>query len=146
MEDQPSLKQIMDLLTQLQIQQSQTQLELASMKAALTGSPLREEQPVALQPLVGEEQSAPAETSSDMQFNCFQCGGEHHSQTCKVTSPTAEQKAAGYAAKEAFATAKRNKNINTNSTGITQNQLTVEPPDYAPEDVTSKLCSYRNFG
>jgi len=65
MEDQPSLKQIMDLLTQLQIQQSQTQLELASMKAALTGSPLREEQPVALQPLVGEEQSAPAETNED---------------------------------------------------------------------------------
>ena len=76
MEDQPSLKQIMDLLAQLQIQmqtqqsqmqaqQSQTQLELASIKAALTGSPLREEQPVALQPLVGEEQSAPAETNED---------------------------------------------------------------------------------
>ena len=66
MEDQPSLKQIMDLLSQLQIQmqaqqsqQSQTQLELASMKAALTGTPLREEQPVALQPLVGEEQMLP---------------------------------------------------------------------------------------
>ena len=71
-EEQPSLKQIMNLLSQLQIQmqaqqsqQSQTQLELASIKAALTGSPLREEQPVALQPLVGEEQSAPAETNED---------------------------------------------------------------------------------
>ena len=31
----------------------------------MTGSPLREEQPVALQPLVGEEQSAPAETNED---------------------------------------------------------------------------------
>ena len=91
---------------------------------------------------VGEQSS----DSSDKQFNCFRCGGEHHTQKCKVTSPTADQKAAGKAAKEAFATAKRNKNINTNSTGITQNQLTVEPPDYAPEDVTSKLCSYRNFG
>ena len=125
MEDQPSLKQIMDLLAQLQIQmqtqQSQTQLELASMKAALTGSPLREEQPVALQPLVGEEQSAPAETSSDMQFKCFKCGGEHHSQTCKVTSPTAEQKAAGKALREAYFKAKRKKGKDTNSTGITPN-------------------------
>ena len=68
-EEQPSLKQIMNLLSQLQIQmqahKSQTQLELASIKAALTGSPLREEQPVALQPLVGEEQGAPAETNED---------------------------------------------------------------------------------
>ena len=41
------------------------QLELADIKAALTGTPLREEQPVAIQPLAGEERSAPAETNLD---------------------------------------------------------------------------------
>ena len=69
MEDQPDLEQIMELVAQLQIQmqtqQSEMQLELARIKAALTGTPLREEQPVAIQPLVGEEQSAPAETNLD---------------------------------------------------------------------------------
>ena len=51
--------------SQMQSQQSQMQLELASIKAALTGTPLREEQPVERQPLVGVEQSAPAETNLD---------------------------------------------------------------------------------
>ena len=68
----------------------------------------------------GQNVGGQSSDSSDMQFNCFKCGGEHHSQTCKVTSPTAEQKAAGKAAKEAFYKAKRNKRKDTSSTGITQ--------------------------
>ena len=78
MEDQPNLKQIMDLVTQLQnqmltqqaqiqaqmqTQQAQMHLELANIRAALTGAPLREEQPVTIQPLVGEKQRTPAETN-----------------------------------------------------------------------------------
>ena len=70
MEDQPNLKQIMDLVTQLQnqvqTQQAQMQLELANIKAALTGAPLREEQPVTIQPLVGEKQHTPAETNESV--------------------------------------------------------------------------------
>ena len=68
-EEQSSLKMIMDLVTQLQnqmqTQQAQMQLELANIKAALTGAPLREEQPVTIQPLVGEKQHTPAETNMD---------------------------------------------------------------------------------
>ena len=55
------------LQSQMQTQQSQMQLELANIKAALTGTPLREEQPVTIQPLTGKEQSAPADT--DLETN-----------------------------------------------------------------------------
>ena len=70
-------------------------------------------------PNPGKTTSIQSNGSSDKQFDCFRCGGDHHTRMCKVSNPTADQTAAGKAIKEAYYKARHNKGKDTNPTGIT---------------------------
>ena len=55
----------------------------------------------------GQNAGGQSSDSTRDKYNCFKCGGEHHTNRCTVTTPTADQKTAGKAAKESFYKARR---------------------------------------